>query len=144
VAADAQWQARSRPRVRAHPPAAGEAQPAAAVPRSYDDSRARQAAADADMAELRLAELERKLVRVDQAREWADRTHAACRQVLLDLPLRLAVLVAAESDAGAVQRLLHAEMVAALRVLSEIDDRLAEYERGADPAVLVAAPTATQ
>jgi hypothetical protein len=64
--------------------------------------------------------------------------------VLLDLPLRLAVLVAAESDAGAVQRLLHAEMVAALRVLSEIDDRLAEYERGADPAAMVAAPTATQ
>lgn len=137
--ADAQWLRNTRVRASqggTSAPSAGQASPpadlveaaeaaAAAAPASeapaskserlhddpgYQHSRARQAAADARKAELELAELEGQLVRLDQVRAELAARLAPVREGLLQIPARLAPLLAPQSDPGRIQTLLEIEI----------------------------------
>lgn len=84
----------------------------------YLKSRAAQAEADARIAQMRAAELEGALVRIDQVRAQLASQLAPVREGLLQLPARLAPALAALADAGRVQTLLEAEIHKVLAPLS--------------------------
>lgn len=88
----------------------------------YMQSRSKQAAADARKAEIELAELEGLLVRIDQVRAELAARLAPVREGLLQIPARLAPLLAAQSDAARIQTLLEAEIHQVLAPLGRAID----------------------
>lgn len=113
--ADVQWQANTRARVSVTPPPAAPAAPRPdgdEEPGSYWASRARREEAEAATAELKLAELQGLLVRADTIRAAHAKRLAGLRESLLQIPARLAAVLAAETDQAkchdALQRELHA------------------------------------
>lgn len=85
----------------------------------YQKSRARQAEADARTAEIKLAELEGSLVRIDQVKAQLAAMLAPVREGLLQIPARLAPLLAPQSDPGRIQTLLEIEIHKVLAPLSK-------------------------
>jgi phage terminase Nu1 subunit (DNA packaging protein) len=86
---------------------------------TYWSARARREAAEAEIAEMKLAEMQGLLIRADAVRSaWASKIGAA-RDALLQIPARLAPVLAAESDLAAVTQLLEAELRQALSDLSQ-------------------------
>ena len=77
----------------------------------YWASRSRRESAEADMAEMKLAELTGELVRAADVRAAHAKRLAALRDSLLQIPARLAAVMAAETDQlkchDALQRELH-------------------------------------
>ncbi len=133
--ADIQWAQNTRPRADRKPTSA-PAQPTddrrpepiiVANPVASDDnddywvSRAKRERAEAAIAEMRRAELEGKLIRTDAVRAaWAKRI-ASTRDALLQIPHRLAPVLAAESDLERVGQILEDELRLALAELSRGD-----------------------
>lgn len=136
--ADIQWAANSRARAPARKtvdqvaalpslPAPG---PAASLeialpvhadskPDDYWDARSRRETAEAAIAEMKEAEMRGTLIRADSVRTaWANKISAA-RDALLQIPYRLAPVLAAESDMERVAELLEAELRQALLQLSD-------------------------
>jgi hypothetical protein len=84
----------------------------------FQEARTRREIAEANLAEMREAELEGKLIRVEVIRAaWAKRV-ASTRDALLQIPSRLAPTLAAQSDVDQVARLLEEELRQALAELS--------------------------
>lgn len=84
----------------------------------YRHSRARREAAEASLAQLKLAEQRGELVRAEDVRaSWA-RQIAALREALLQLPARVVPLLVADPQAAAMDEVLRAEIVQALAMLS--------------------------
>lgn len=120
VAADAQWSRNTVVRAGSRP--AGEVQ--AQKPTVEEDgedgywaSRARRERTEADLAELRLAEQRGQLVRAADVRAAQSRKLASLRDALLQLPARLAPVLAAEMDAGRIDELLQQELAQVLAQL---------------------------
>jgi len=87
-------------------------------PAGYEASRARREAAEAHMAEMREAELAGRLIAVEGVRAvWAARL-TSTRDALLQIPFRLAPVLAAETNLHAVTQLLEDEIRQALSELS--------------------------
>ncbi len=116
VAADAQWARNTRPRAGSQP---AEAAAPTAPERDGDDgagdywkSKARREKAEAELAELKLAEQQGQLVRAEAVRAAHAKRLAGLREALLQVPARLAAVLAAETDQAkchdAMQRELHA------------------------------------
>lgn len=136
--ADVQWAANSRARAPARKivdqPAArpsvsvpGAASPSAgAIPGlgesktdDYWDARSRRETAEAAIAEMKEAEMRGTLIRADSVRTaWANKISAA-RDALLQIPYRLAPVLAAEGELERIAELLEAELRQALLQLSE-------------------------
>lgn len=86
---------------------------------TYWTARARREAAEAEIAEMKLAEMQGVLIRADAVRSaWASKIGTA-RDALLQIPARLAPVLAAETDLAAVTQLLEAELRQALADLSQ-------------------------
>lgn len=84
----------------------------------FQTARTRREIAEANLAEMREAELEGRLIRVEVIRAaWAKRV-ASTRDALLQIPSRLAPTVAAQSDVDQVARVLEEELRQALAELS--------------------------
>ena len=84
----------------------------------FQAARTRREIAEANLAEMREAELEGKLIRVDVIRAaWAKRV-ASTRDALLQIPSRVSPTLAAQSDVDQVARLLEDELRQALAELS--------------------------
>ena len=84
----------------------------------FQEARTRREIAEANLAEMREAELEGKLIRVEVIRAaWAKRV-ASTRDALLQIPSRMAPMLAAQSDVDQVARLLEEELRQALAELS--------------------------
>ncbi len=126
--ADIQWQRNTRARAPSRPPAdadapstpasaAGTAEPAVAGD-DYWVSRARREAAEAHIAEMKRGELEGKLIRADVLRQAWSRKVASARDALLQIPPRMAPVLAAEADMERVATLLEDELRSALAELS--------------------------
>lgn len=105
-------------------PAPAQAFPPIALPpgdfgdEDFQMARTRREIAEANLAEMREAELEGKLIRVDAIRAaWARRI-ASTRDALMQLPHRLAPVLAAEADLDRVSRVLDDELRQALIELS--------------------------
>ncbi len=125
VDAAAAWRREHRrPRHRAQQPpegatAAGPPQLPSAAPDKPDDSggdywasRARRERAEAELAELKLAEQQGVLIRADAVRAAHAKRLAGLREALLQVPARLAPVLAAETDQArchdTLQREIHA------------------------------------
>lgn len=92
----------------------------------YHAARARREAAEATIAELRQAELEGLLIRVDAVRSVAASTLAATREALLQIPSRMASVLASESSAARVHELLQDEIHQALSQLASLPSRIGQ------------------
>ena len=86
---------------------------------SYDEARRRREAAEAQIAERKLDELNGSLVRVDDIRASLARRAATFREALMQIPNRLAAQLAAETDQARAHALLDHELRAALAHLTE-------------------------
>ena len=129
VAADAQWARNTRVRVGSRPTDDANLQlPGSAPDRRSDDggdywaSKAKREAAEAQMAELKLAEMCGELVRADAIRSALSKNAAAMREALLQMPSRVVPLLVADPSAAAMDRILRDEVIRALRLLTEGDD----------------------
>ena len=89
---------------------------------AFDVSRAKREAYEAELAGLKVAELQGSLIRVDAVRSaWAAKITGA-RDALLQIPSRLAPVLAAESDLVSVTGLLEGALRQALADMSaEVD-----------------------
>jgi hypothetical protein len=130
VAADAQWARNTRVRAgsRATDDANLQAGGGPRRSRSDDDeddgegywaSKARREKAEADLAELKLAEQCGELVRAADVRAVHSRRLAALREALLQLPARLSPVLAAEADAARCHEVLLAELHAVMAQMTE-------------------------
>lgn len=123
VVADMQWKANSRARASQ---SGGDQLPldapaAPEEPAKVDDymyNRNRREAAEAERAELSLAEDKGQLIRVDAVKAAVASVFSATRDALLQIPARLGPQLAAESDPAAAQTMLHAEIHQALQQLA--------------------------
>jgi hypothetical protein len=137
VVADAQWQANTRKRVaigdeigalRIQAAAPSASPPPASPPPDgwsgyvpdYQESRARREAAEAELAELRLAEEQGDLIRTDAVRSAYSRRVASLREALMQIPARLSpVLAAADGNTAMIHDQLMAELRQVLLQVTE-------------------------
>lgn len=90
----------------------------------YDVARTRKMNADAEIAEMELAQLRLKLCNTeDVVKAWADVLNA-CRAKFLSLPTKLAPVVATEDDAGVIKQLLEDQIHEALSELSNYNPEI--------------------
>lgn len=122
--ADIQWQSNTRARVDSSSAATVAAAPAVIVAHevgattSYEEARRRRETAEANLAEMKQAEMEGKLILADAVRSaWAAKITGA-RDALLQIPSRVAPVLAATTDLVEVTALLEAELRQALAELS--------------------------
>ena len=132
TAADAQWARNTRVRAGSKPadsanlgaPGGAAAAGEGAAPTREDNDaywavKARREKAEADMAELKLAEQRAELVRVSAVRSAYATRAAALRESILQIPARLAAVLAAETDHARCHDLLQAELHQVLAQLQE-------------------------
>lgn len=110
--ADIQWAKNTRARIGSRAPAAAEPgrQQTDADGISYEEARRRREAAEAERAELLLAELRADLMRTDAVHSMVAKLAAGLREGLLQIPPRLAPVLAAEADAAVIQETLAAAL----------------------------------
>lgn len=84
----------------------------------FQMARTRREIAEANLAEMREAELEGKLIRVEAIRAAWSKRISATRDALLQLPHRLAPVLAAETEMERVSQLIDVELRQALTELS--------------------------
>lgn len=130
--ADVQWARNTRARVgsgqapasssAAHAQGAGEGGAAtAARPETYEEARRRREMAEAALAELKLMEQMGDLVRVAAVRSAVAKLAAGLREGLMQIPSRLAPVLAAETDAAAVHDQIAAELRQVLEQVTSAD-----------------------
>lgn len=90
----------------------------------YDAARTRKMNADAEIAEMELAQLRLKLCNTeDVIKAWADVLNA-CRAKMLSLPTKLAPIIAAEDDASIIKQMLEDQIYEALNELSNYNPEI--------------------
>jgi hypothetical protein len=77
---------------------------------SYHVAKTLREVAEARIAQLKLAEMRGDLIRADEVRSTQARLVSGLREALLQIPARLAPVVAAESDQAACHDLLQKEL----------------------------------
>jgi hypothetical protein len=97
-----------------------------------DEARTRREIAEANMAELLEAKQRRELIRVAAVQAQLATDYATTRDAMLQIPARMAPLLAAESDPAAVQTLLHKEIHEALTTLAGASDKVVNIEGAFD------------
>ena len=129
--ADIQWSANSRARAPARPApadaplpagagAAGDGAPAAdGKGGEYWDSRSRREKAEAAIAEMKESEMRGLLIRADAVRSAWSTKISSVRDALLQIPSRVAPVLAAETEIDRVTELLEAELRQALVQLAD-------------------------
>lgn len=85
---------------------------------THDAARTRREISEADLSEMRRAELRGELIRVDAITTALARVFSMTRDTLLQIPARMAPLLAADTDPASVQNSLHAEIHQALQHLA--------------------------
>lgn len=103
--------------------------------------RLRREAAEAAMAELKLGELRGDLVRLAEVRAAHSRRLVMLRESLMQVPSRLAAVLAAASDLGACHGLIEDEIISVLTQVAAVagqplaaDDGAGGSGRDCDPA----------
>jgi phage terminase Nu1 subunit (DNA packaging protein) len=85
---------------------------------NYDQSRARREAAEANIAEMKHAEMQGSLIRVDAVRHALASKISATRDAMLQIPARVAPMVAAECDIATCTLIIERAVHSALIVLA--------------------------
>lgn len=92
----------------------------------HDAARTRLRISEANLSEMREAEERGALIRIDAVKAALAVAMATAREALLQIPSRLAPLLAADTDPASVQNLLHGEIHQALEHLSGASERLGQ------------------
>ena len=95
---------------------------------SYHVAKTLREAADAQMARLKLAEMQGSLIRIDAVKATLATVFATTRDALLQIPARMAPLLAADADPASVHNMLHAEIHQALHHLAGSTDQIGKTE----------------
>jgi len=95
---------------------------------THDAARTRREIAEANLAEMKEAELRGDLIRVSAVKTTLSTVFATTRDTLLQIPSRLAPLLAADTDPANVQNTLHTEIHLALQHLSGASERVGQAE----------------
>ena len=124
VLADAQWARNTRVRVRREetPTVATSETPQSDATGSYDQSRRRRELAEAKIAEMRQEEMQGALIRFDVVKNHLAKKISMMRDAFLQIPLRLAPVLAAETDQAKIHTLLETEIVRAMALVSGATD----------------------
>ena len=85
---------------------------------NLDQARLRDKISEANMREMAEAEMRKELIRVDQVERMLAADFSTTRDALLQIPARLAPILAADSDPANVMNLLHLEIHQALDSLA--------------------------
>ncbi len=96
----------------------------AALEEAYRHAKMRRETAEAELAELKLAEQHGKVIRIEAVRAGLASIISSTRESLLQIPARLATIIAVESDPGKVHDLLQKELNYALSRLAASPDRI--------------------
>ena len=97
-----------------------------------DEARTRREIADANKAEMEEGKMRRDLILLEAVKRQMATDFSMTREALLQLPARMAPLLAAEKDPAAVQSLLHAEIHSAIETLAGAADGLERIEGAFD------------
>jgi anion-transporting ArsA/GET3 family ATPase len=97
-----------------------------------DTARTRREIAEANMAEMAEARQRREQILVSAVQTALSTDYATTRDAMLQIPARMAPLLAAESDPAAVQNLLHTEIHQALMQIAGASDQLPNIEGAFD------------
>lgn len=100
-------------------------------PESFDEARTRDKVAEANLREMTAAKRRGELIEVAAIKAVLSTDYATTRDAMLQIPARMAPLLAAEKDPAAVQNLLHAEIHQALTTLAGAADHLTNNSEGA-------------
>lgn len=95
---------------------------------THDAARTRREIAEANLAEMKEAELRGDLIRVSAVKTTLSTVFATTRDTLLQIPSRLAPLLAADTDPANVQNTLQTEIHQALQHLAGAGDRVGQAE----------------
>ena len=107
----------------AQPAAAASPQPPSGQPveemaiTNYHVAKTLNESAMAKMNHLKLREMQGELIRVDAVRTAVASAMSMARESLMQIPTRLAAILAGESDASAIHRMLESEIITALQEL---------------------------
>ena len=91
---------------------------------SYHVAKTLREAAEAQMARLKLAEMQGDVIRIAAVQTQFATVFVTVREALVQIPARMAPVLAAETDPVAVHNVLHAEIHQALQHLAGASDRL--------------------
>lgn len=94
----------------------------------HQAARTRREIAEANLAEMREAEERGDLIRVSAVKASLATVFATTRDALLQIPSRLAPLLAADGDPANVQNTLHAEIHQALNDLANAPAKIGQAE----------------
>ncbi len=115
VEAAREWRRRNvRPRITDKPDDEKPQRPEVETTDDYWASRARREKAEAELAELKLAEQMGQLVRAAEVRASLARSMAGLREALLQMPARVVPLLVADPSPAAMDALLRGEITRAL------------------------------
>lgn len=103
---------RSRPGGRAFPPVGDEDDDG--EDEDFKAARTREKISEANMAEMNEAKMRREMINVAVVERQLATDYATTRDALLQIPARLAPLLAVETDTAAIQTILDAELHQAL------------------------------
>ena len=95
---------------------------------SYHIAKTLREAAEAQIARLKLAEMRGELIRVDAVKTALAHAYSATRDALLQIPARLAPLLAADAEPASVQNSLYSEIHQALQHLAGASERIGQTD----------------
>jgi hypothetical protein len=98
---------------------------------SHEAARTRREISEANLAEMRESEMRGELIRLDSVRSALAGVISSTRDSLLQLPARLAPVLAAETDAARVNDLIQAEIHQALAQIVSANSKLHSKEGNA-------------
>lgn len=119
---------RQRAAHRPNAPPASSAQKSGEVSKNatYMQAKTAREVYEAKNAQLEYEERSAKLIRVDAVKTALAVAFTTTREALLQIPSRLAPLLAADGDPASVQNVLHAEIHSALHQLSGVIDQIGQ------------------
>lgn len=98
----------------------------------HNKARTRLRISEANLSEMREAEERGQLIRIDAVKSALSVAMATAREALLQIPSRLAPLLAADTDPANVQNVLYGEIHQALAHLSGASERLGQPVEGVE------------
>lgn len=106
---------RSRPEMRTFPPLSDDED---GDDEDFKAARTREKISEANMAEMNEAKMRREMINVAVVERQLATDYATTRDALLQIPARIAPLIAGESDPAAIQTMLDSELHQALANLA--------------------------
>lgn len=120
--------ARGRPNTQTFPPLGDDED----EDEDFKAARTREKISEANMAEMNEAKMRREMINLDVVVRQLSTDYATTRDAVLQIPARIAPLLAGETDAAAIQTMLDAELHQALSNLAGTAEQVKNAEGAFD------------